>query len=108
MATFTDLYDLISNDGLRNRVRVATRNAAQDLLDGVPTADQIDWAAEVFSNPKSESKKAFESILATNQTATVANILAATDAAIQTNVDAVVPKLVTAFAALLARQQPTP
>ncbi len=103
MATFIELYNLISNGELRNRVRVATRNAAQDLLDGTPTADETDWAAEVFSNPKSESKKAFESVLAANRTATVAQILGADDAAIQTNVDAVVPNLVTAFAALLAR-----
>ncbi len=103
MATFVELYDLISNDELRNKVRVATRNSAQDLLDGTPTAAEIDWAAEVFSNPRSESQKAFESVLAVNRTATVANILGASDAAIQTNVDAVRPNLVTAFAALLAR-----
>ena len=103
MATFIELYDLISEDELRNKVRVATRNSAQNLLESTPTASEIDWAAEVFSNPERESQKAFESVLAVNKDATVANILGATDAAIQTNVDAVRPNLVTAFAAILVR-----
>ena len=108
MATYNELYDLTSNDGLRNRVRVAVVIAAQALLDGTPTADDKDWAAEVFQNPSSEGRKAFNSVLAVNKGATAAAISGATDAAIQSNVDAVVPNLVTAFAALLSRQQPGP
>ena len=108
MASYADLYDLTSNDGLRNKIRVAVIVAAQDLLDGTPTADDKDWAAEVFQNPASEGAKAFASVLAVNKDATQAQILAATDLSIQANVDAVVPNLVTAFAALLSRGQPGP
>ena len=108
MAIYTELYSLISNDGLRNKVRVATVIAAQTLLSGTPTADETDWAASVLQNVKGESDKAFISVLAVNKGATQAAIAAATDAAIQTNVDAIVPSLVVAFAASLARQTPSP
>ena len=97
MADYTELMTLVNNDGLRNRVIIATAIAAEGLLSGTPTADQQKWAASVFSNPKTEGRKAFLSVLAANNTLTLAQFGAVTDAQIQTGVDNVVPSLIIAF-----------
>ena len=69
----------------------------QTILDGTPTADQQKYAAHVFSNPRTEAKKALMSVLAANSAASVAAIQGATDPALQTNVDAVVGTLSAAY-----------
>ena len=101
MATYTEIRTLFSNDGLRNRVVVATIVAANDLLGGTPTPDEQKWSAAAFGSGRVEGQKAFMAVLAANKDAPVANIIGASDAAIQTNVDAVVPSLVVAYNALL-------
>ncbi len=99
MATYTELRDLFSDDTLRNRVEVAVIVAADGLLAGTPTTDQQKWATAVFDSPRREGNKAYMAVLAANSGATVAQIQSATDAAIQANVDSVVPALVVAYAA---------
>ncbi len=99
MATYTEIRGLFStNSGLIGKVEVAIIIAAQNLLSGTPTADQISWAARVFESPNSESKKALMSILAVNNGLTVEQIQSAADSAIQTNVDSVAQSLVDAHA----------
>lgn len=98
MATYTELRDLFSDDALRNRVTTATVIAAQGLLAGSPaptTAESV-WASKVLSGPDGEGARMFMAVLAANSGQTVANIQGATDAQIQTNVDAVVPQIVAA------------
>lgn len=97
MADYVDLYAIISDDTLRQRVTVATIIAAEALIAGSPTAGEQSWAAEAFDNPRGEGLKALRGVLAVNNAATIANIQGATDAQIQTNVDAIVPSLVVAF-----------
>ena len=94
MATYTELRQQFSNDDLRNRVVAATVIAANNLLSGTPTAEQKAYAKAVFQNPRSEGEIVFMAVLAANKDATVAQIEGATDAAIQTRVDAVIPNLV--------------
>lgn len=94
MATYTELRQQFSNDDLRNRVVAATVIAANNLLAGTPTAEQKAYAKQVFQNPRAEGEIVFMAVLVANKDATVAQIEGATDAAIQTRVDAVIPNLV--------------
>ena len=104
MALYIDLYNLYQGspdtDEFRNRVYTATAAAAETLLGGTPTADQINWSAAVLSNPASEGRKAFIAVIMSNKTATIAQITSSDDATIQTAIDAIVPSLVIAFNAV--------
>ena len=101
MASYIDLRNLFSDDTMKNRTDIAVVVAASDLLAGLsPTPDEQKWAAAVFSNPRGEGGKAFMAVIAANKDATIAQIQGSTDAALQTNVDSVVPDLVVAHAAL--------
>ena len=97
MATYTELRNLFANDEMKNKLDVAVVIAANDLLAGTPTAAEQSWAAMVFDNPRTEGEKAYRAVLATNKNADTATILAASDTAIQAQVDAVVPSLVIAY-----------
>lgn len=96
MATLLELKGLFKDSDLHDKVQSALIIAAQNVLDGTPTAAEQTYAAHIFNNPASESKKALMSVLAANSSATVSQIQNATDAAIQTNVTAVLPVLTTA------------
>ena len=98
MATYTEIRGLFNNSELLGKVEVATVKHASDLLAGTPTANDRAWASDVFSNPKSESKKALMAVLATNSSLNSSSIIAASDAAIQSNVDSIAPSLVLAKA----------
>ncbi len=97
MASYDELRQLFSDDALKMKMDVAVLIAAHNLLVGTPTADQQKWAAQALANPRAESDKAYRFVLAANESASVAAIQGATDAQIQTNVDAVVPALVVAY-----------
>ena len=101
MATFEELRGKFSDDGLRHRVEIAVMIAALDLLSGAPTADDERWAAAVFAAPEAEGLKAFRGVLASNASASVAQITNVTDVAIQNSVNLLVPAFVSAFAALV-------
>lgn len=94
MATYTELFELRSNSGLRNKVAVACAVKAQALIDGPsPTAAQLAWAQAAIRDPIAVADSLLNYVLAANKSATVAQITGATDAAIQTNVSAAVDKL---------------
>ena len=97
MATYEELRALADDNALRNRVEVAVIIAANNLLGGTPSIDEQKWAAAVFNAPISEGLKAFRGVLAENNAATAAQIQNATDAAIQTQVNALIPHLVVAY-----------
>lgn len=91
MATYTELRDLFSDDALMNRVEVATIIAAETARGEVPgTAIRRAWAKLAFEQPREESRKMLMAVLAANNGLTVGQIAGASDAAIQTNVDAAV------------------
>ncbi len=98
MATYIELRGAFGNDELRNRIVMATVIEAYGLLATTPTAADRTWISAVFANPETEGRKAFMGVLAANAGLTIANIEAASDAAIQTQVAIVVPQLVSAMA----------
>lgn len=91
MATYTELYNLGSDSALRNRVTVACMVAANSVRVEDPGttnhANRLLWAKQVFEHPEYEGARMLRSLLAQNAGATVAQIQAATDAAIQTAVN---------------------
>lgn len=97
MATYTELRAKFSDDTFRNKVTFAVVAAAYDMLQVTPTAADRAYASAVFSNPDAEGRRVTMAILAANKSASLAVIDAATDATIQTQVDAVVPELALAF-----------
>lgn len=97
MAAYTDLYSKLSDDDLRNRVSVAVVVSAHALLVNTPTTDQQKWAADVFANPKLWGDRALMGVLAANSSATIAQIDAASDAAVQSAVDDLTDALVVAY-----------
>lgn len=96
MADYIDLYNVRSNDELRNRIAVAVSISAQQQLASSPSANAAKWATRALRNPLAEAGTVINAVLAANNTATISQILNATDSAIQTNVDAVVTGLITA------------
>jgi hypothetical protein len=97
MATYQELYALQTDDDLRQKIAVATVVAAQAKLAGTPTAAEAAWAKEVIQYPIGDrARSVMNLVLAANKGADVSVIQSASDASIQTNVDAVVDGLIAA------------
>lgn len=96
MATYTELYNELQEDAqLRDKVAIACCKKAQTIVDlSTPTADQLNWANAVLQNPAGAAMKLLPYVLAANSSATVAQIQSASDATIQTNVNAAADKLI--------------
>ena len=95
MATYAELFDLNSDDALRNKIAVAVVVKAQELIDGgSPTTAEITWANDAIGNPQSKASAIMNYVLAANKAATVAQIQGAADSAIQANVDTAVDALI--------------
>lgn len=94
MATYKELFDLSSSDDLRNKVQVACIIAAETVRaesEAVNNhANRLKWAKAVFENPASMAKTMLWAILAGNSSATVSQIVNASDSAIQTKVTAAI------------------
>ncbi len=94
MATYAELLTAAATDALRQKVRVACIIAAETVrseADATPNhANRMLWAKAVFMNPEAEGNRMLWAVLAQNKAATLAVILAASDAVVQTNVDAAV------------------
>lgn len=94
MATYTELATLAGDNILLDRIAVAITIAADTVLneDGavVNHANRLVWAKSAFSNPASQAKPILNALLAANKGASEAQIIASTDTAIQTNVNAVI------------------
>jgi len=95
MASYIELFDLRSNEDLRNKVAVAIVIKAAGLLRGSsPTVSQVTWANEALITPMDKAKNLLNFLLADNNNLTVAQIVNATDSAIQTKVDIAVDALI--------------
>ena len=94
MATYTELAQLFSVSTLKPQVTAAIAIAAQNIANEDPATpnytERFTWAAKASSNPSNEANRFLIGVLAANSTATVEQIQNATDAAVQTNVDALV------------------
>jgi hypothetical protein len=93
MATYIELFDLRSNDSLRNKVAVAVAVKADGIIgEASPTAARLQWAQDALASPGGQVSMAYNAVLAANKGATVAAITGSSDSAIQTNVDAAIDK----------------
>lgn len=94
MATYLELFGLKYDSDLQDRTAAAVMIAAETIRsDEAPPANQaarLAWAARVMANPKAEAERMLWAVLAVNKDATVAQITGASDAALQTQVDAAV------------------
>ena len=94
MATYTELVTASNNSALVTRIQVACAVAADKIrleADTTPNhANRVLWARNAFADPGAASKGILWSVLAQNRSATLAQIVAADDAAVQTAVDAAV------------------
>ena len=94
MATLSELQDLAHNNDLRGKIERGITIKALEITKEVSlTAERLQWASDALSNPKSQIGLMLNYVLAENASATVAQIVGASDAWIQTNVDAAVDVL---------------
>lgn len=91
MATDIELYGLLNDSALRNRVFISCIIAAEGVLNedaGTPNhANRLIWAASVFFNPMAEVKRMFMAVLAANKDVSVEAIRGASEAQILANVN---------------------
>lgn len=94
MAIYTDLLLAAANDVLRQKVRVACFIAAEKVRTELPStanhALRVVWAKAVYANPETEGNRMVWAVVAQNATQTLAAITGASDAAVQTAVDAAI------------------
>lgn len=97
MATYTELFEYRSTDEyqtLTNKIAVAVAIKAQAIADlASPTAEQIAWAVSALNSPQGQAATVVHYVIAANNSLSIAQINAATDSAIQVNVDAAVDDL---------------
>ena len=94
MATYAELLQASESATLNNKVRVACIIAAETVRTELATVTGHDkrlaWAKSVFSNPEAEARRMLWAVLAQNKAATLAAITGASDASVQSAVDAAV------------------
>lgn len=94
MATYAELFDLRADSALRNRIAVACVVAAEAIRsEDAATANHANrllWAKAVFANPVGEAERMLWAVLAANKALSEAQIKGASDAAVQTAVNAAV------------------
>ncbi len=94
MAAYEDLYDVKNDSDLQEKVAVAIVIAATKIFeDASPPSNQaarLVWASDALLSPGAMVRPMLWAVIAANESATVANILGASDAAIQSNIDDVV------------------
>lgn len=97
MATYLELSHIKDDESygsLVNKVRVACAIKAAAVIDSTtPGATVLAWAKDTISNANRAGDAIAAYVIAKNKGATTANIYAATDVAIQNNVDAAIDAL---------------
>ena len=105
MATYEELRGLFQEVSLRNKVEVAVCEAARIIASAEDSTDppwdqtagahdlRIKWAVKAIQSTVSEAERVYKYVLAANKSATVAQIMSASDTAIQDNVNDVVDLL---------------
>lgn len=95
MATYTELHAISTEQDILKKVSVACVVKSQALIAGVtPTAEQITWANNTLNDPLARAKVLIHYVLGANKDSTAATIRAASDATLQTNVDAAADALI--------------
>lgn len=94
MATYAELQTAAGDTNLNSKVRVACVIAAEAVRTANPgpsnQAARLSWAKKVFENPRTEAERMIWAVLAQNAGATLAQITGASDATVQTAVNAAV------------------
>lgn len=94
MATYDELLQANANTGLINKVRVAVVVSATSIMTEADTvtnhANRLLWAKTVFADPADAGSRMMWPVLAQNRALTLAQITSASDASVQTAVDAAV------------------
>ncbi len=95
MASYTELYGLISDSTLRNRITVAIYIEADTIRLEEPNSDanhanRLLWAKQAWLAPEKFTGPFLAAALAQNKTLTTAQITGASDAALQLAIKAVV------------------
>lgn len=94
MATYAELITASTNATLRDKIRVACVVAAESIRTEQGTvpnhANRLAWAKYVFKRPDDAFQDMLWAVLAQNRASTLAAITGATDAQVQTAVDAAV------------------
>ena len=105
MATYEEIRSLFQEISLRNKVEVAVCEAARIIAAVEDTTDspwdqaagahdlRVKWAAKAIQSTASEANRVYKYVLAANKSATISQILGASDSAIQGNVNEVVDLL---------------
>ena len=89
MAAYTFLWDTAGNQTVIERCGIAVAVLAQAVVDDAgSTAAEKAWAAWAFANPRQAGRQAAFVVVAANKDATENQINTASDATIQTNVNA--------------------
>lgn len=98
MATYSELYNFKANPGYpewAGRVEFAISVSAETIAkDSQATTGKKDWAVRALAAPSTVRPGMEQYVLADNRSASVQQILEATDMQIQTNVDEAVAALV--------------
>jgi len=98
MATYTEIRNLYNDSAMRNKVATAVAIAADTVMrgnDNVAPFSQVAgdhdkrvvWAKDALGNTETYAKQFWESVLAANNTLTVAQITGASDSALQSKVN---------------------
>lgn len=94
MATYLELLQASNDSTLTQKIRVAVIIAAELVrMEPGTTANhvvRVAWAKNVFLNPEQEAKRMLWCVLAQNKDATLAQIIGASDATVQTAVNAAI------------------
>jgi hypothetical protein len=94
MATYAELIQASNNATLRDKIRVACVVAAETVRTEAGSvtnhANRLLWAKYVFKRPDDAFQDMLWAVLAQNRSSTLAQITGASDAAVQTAVDAAV------------------
>ena len=94
MATYAELWTLLEDPQLKEKVAAACLHVSQDILDEPDSttnhANRLKWAKDVFRNPVQAGDDMLKAVLAANTDASVATIQGAADAIIKTAVAAAV------------------
>ena len=91
MASYLELFDLMADTGMRNRVLVANLVAAITIRGedvGTPNhANRLRWAKEVFERPEEAAQSMLRAVLGEHNAFTREQILNASDGVLQTAVN---------------------
>lgn len=91
MAIYLELFSAAADSDLQDKLVASVEIAAIEIHDEddatVNHANRLIWARQVLQDPKSKGQQMLRAVIAINRALTLAQILGASDGAIQTNVN---------------------